>query len=263
MRWTGLPLIWTFQVVTSFEVPVPVMLYLIFHQPLCWRGVAGRDDDVDGQPAAVERAGGRADIGLDRRSPLPLSESQFWAPEFVVPLAAVQVKAVGVQPPRRRDLDLEVGRERVRVTRVPQLDLHRLAGVDGIDLGQVELRVGRAAGRRQRGEHLHRADAVDPRRAAARRWRRGRTCSRRSCCAAGRRSTGRSRSYGAGRRCRWRRRSARCRAGTSGRGSRGRRRTVAFARVLALGATAATHRRVRRGDLLEQSTRTWRSGCRR
>ena len=36
IRWTGLPLIWTFQVVTSFEVPDPVMLYLIFHQPLCW-----------------------------------------------------------------------------------------------------------------------------------------------------------------------------------------------------------------------------------
>ena len=34
IRWTGLPLIPTFQVVTSLDVPLPVIVYLIFHQPL-------------------------------------------------------------------------------------------------------------------------------------------------------------------------------------------------------------------------------------
>ena len=38
MRWTGLPLIATFQVVTSSDVPVPVIVYWIFHQP-DWRAV--------------------------------------------------------------------------------------------------------------------------------------------------------------------------------------------------------------------------------
>lgn len=33
MRCTGLPRIATLQVVTSLDVPVPVMLYRIFHQP--------------------------------------------------------------------------------------------------------------------------------------------------------------------------------------------------------------------------------------
>ena len=43
MRWTGLPRIDTCQVVTSLDVPVPVIVYLIFHQPVLGRGVAVGD----------------------------------------------------------------------------------------------------------------------------------------------------------------------------------------------------------------------------
>ena len=57
MRWTGLPWIWTFQVVTSFEVPVPGHVVLDLPPAALLGGVAGRDDDVDRQPAAVEGAG--------------------------------------------------------------------------------------------------------------------------------------------------------------------------------------------------------------